>query len=246
MLRTLSDKFMDVNKIPMLTDYPLPLDNTVIPSTPFAMALIGSMGSGKTNLLCRLILGGEKGQSNFYNKHFDKVFFIGQLKTINTKKKINLPEDQVFDTLTSKVLDAILEDVKESDESVLLVIDDQINQLKKPDIRPYMCKVIYNMRHLCASGEKTNKPHGMHIMITSQKYNKIPKEIRTVMSHMAIFKPSKTDMKEIWEEQLSIDYNTWEGICKMTFDKAHQFLFYNSRNSTFYKNFNKIEISDVD
>ena len=53
MLRTLSDKFMDVNKIPMLTDYPLPLDNTVIPSTPFAMALIGSMGSGKTNLLCK-------------------------------------------------------------------------------------------------------------------------------------------------------------------------------------------------
>jgi hypothetical protein len=109
-----------------------------------------------------------------------------------------------------------------------------------------MCKIIYNMRHLCASGAKVNRPHGMHIMITSQKYNKIPKEIRTVLSHMAVFKPSKTDMKEIHEEQLSIDYNVWENICKFVFDKPHQFLFYNSRNSNFYKNFNKIEISGLD
>jgi hypothetical protein len=246
MLRVEPDNFLNVNKIPMLTDFPLPLDNAVIPNTPFAMALIGAMGSGKTNLLCHLMLGGDKGQSQFYNKHFDKVFFVGQLKTINTKKKINLPEDQVFETLTSKVLDAILEDVKNSNESVLLVIDDQINQLKKPDIRPYMCKIIYNMRHLCASGDKTTRPHGMHIMITSQKYNKIPKEIRTVMSHLAVFKPSKTDMKEIHEEQLSIDYNVWENICKMVFDKSHQFLFYNARNSSFYKNFKKIEISGLD
>ena len=107
-----------------------------------------------------------------------------------------------------------------------------------------MCRIIYNMRHLCASGEKCNQSHGLHIMISAQKWNKIPKEIRTVLTHMAVFKPSKTDMKEIWEEMLSVDYDTWESICKTVYDKPHQFLFYNAKTSEFYKNFDKIEISD--
>ena len=245
MLTIRKNKFLDINKVPMNTDYPLQLDNDVLPRTPFAMGLYGRPGSGKTNLLCNLILGStNKHQSRFYNKMFDKVFFIGNLKTNYSKKKIDLPEHQVFDTLTAKVLDDILGEVHDSDESALLIIDDQVNQLKRPDIRPYMCRIIYNMRHLCASGDKCSKPHGMHIMITSQKYNKIPKEIRTVLTHNAIFKPSKVDMKEFWEEHLSIDYAVWEQICKNVFDGRHNFLFYNAKNGTFHKNFNPIEISE--
>ena len=55
----------------------------------------------------------------------------------------------------------------------------------------------------------------------------IPKEIWVVQSHMAIFNPSQTDQKESWEEQLSIDYDAWENICKLGFDKPHNFIFYN-------------------
>lgn len=244
MLSIRKNDFMNVSKVPMNTDYPLDLDNQVLPKTPFAMGLVGQMGSGKTNLLCRLILGGEKEKSSFYNKKFDRVYFVGNMKTINCKKKIDLPEEQVFETLTVGVLDTILESVKDSDESVLLIIDDQINQLKRPDIRPYMCKVVYNMRHLCASGDKCSSPHGLHIMITAQKYNKIPKELRTTLTHYAIFKPSKTDQKEFWEEHLSCDYNTWDSICRHVFDKKHNFIFYDGKQSKFHRNFDEIDISE--
>jgi hypothetical protein len=98
------------------------------------MYLVGKMGSGKTNLLLNLMLGAQGG-SNFYNKKFDRGFFIGNLKTINSKTEIDLPEDQVFDDLTLDILLQIEEAISDSDEAVLIVIDDQTANLKQKVLR---------------------------------------------------------------------------------------------------------------
>jgi hypothetical protein len=70
MLKVTNDPYLSVEHVPMHTDYPLDLDNDVIPNTPFCMFLVGKMGSGKTNALLNLMLGTEGG-SKFYNKKFD-------------------------------------------------------------------------------------------------------------------------------------------------------------------------------
>ena len=244
MLKVANNEFLNVDKIPMNTDYPLDLDNDIIPNTPFCMFLVGKMGSGKTNALLNLMLGTEGG-SKFYNKKFDRVYFIGNLKTINSKTEIDLPEDQVFDELKLDVLLQIEEAISDSDEAVLLVIDDQTAHLKKKGIKDKLMNFVYNMRHKCASGKSKKKtPHGLHIIITSQKYNRIEKSIRTVGSHYLMFKPSLTDSKEFMDEVLSIDKHTWASIQKLVYDEQHSFLFYNAKTSLFYKNFNLIEIDD--
>lgn len=245
MLKVTNNEFLNVEHVPMTTDYPLDLDNDIIPNTPFCMFLVGKMGSGKTNLLLNLILGAEGG-SKFYNKKFDRVYFIGNLKTINSKTEIDLPEDQVFDELKLDVLLQIEEAISDSDEAVLLVIDDQTAHLKKKGIKDKLMNFTYNMRHKCASGKSKKKtPHGLHIIITAQKYNKVEKSIRCVGTHYAMFKPSITDSKEFHDEVLSIDKDTFASIQKLVYDEQHNFLFYNAKKSLFYKNFNLIEMSDT-
>lgn len=243
MLKVGKDPYLSVEHVPMNTDYPLDIDNEVIPNTPFTMFLVGKMGSGKTNLLLNLMLG-TAGGSQFYNKVFDRVFFIGNVKTINSKTEIDLPEDQIFDELTLDVLLQIEDEIADSDEAVLLVIDDQTANLKKKGIKDKIMNFTYNMRHKCASGKKSKKkkPHGLHIIITAQKYNKIEKSVRVVGTHYALFKPSKTDSKEFMDEVLSIDKNTWVSIQKLVYDEPHNFLFYNAKKSIFYKNFDEIEM----
>ena len=244
MLKVTNDPYLSVEHVPMHTDYALDLDNDVIPNTPFCMFLVGKMGSGKTNLLLNLMLGAQGG-SNFYNKKFDRVFFIGNLKTINSKTEIDLPEDQVFDDLTLDILLQIEEAISDSDEAVLLVIDDQTANLKKKGIKDKIMNFTYNMRHKCASGKSKKKtPHGLHIIITAQKFNKIEKSVRVVGTHYAMFKPSTTDSKEFCDEVLSIDKDTFAAIQKLVYDEQHNFLFYNAKKSLFYKNFNLIEMSE--
>ena len=126
------------------------------------------------------------------------------------------------------------------------MIDDQTANLKKKGIKDKIMNYTLYMQHKCASGNNKKKktPHGLHIIITAQKYNKIEKSVRVVGTHYAMFKPSKTDSKEFMDEVLSIDKDTFSSIQKLVYDEQHNFLFYNAKNSTFYKNFDKIEVEE--
>jgi len=79
------------------------------------------------------------------------------LRTITSK--IKLPEDRLHHGITD--LEDIVNQEQESDNKILIIIDDCVTDLKDSD---FMLKLIYNRRHLAKS---------ISLIITSQVYNTI-------------------------------------------------------------------------
>jgi len=105
---------------------------------------------------------------------------------------------------------------------------------------PLLQKIIWNRRHLIPAGH-------LSIWITSQKYRQIPYQIRVAFTHLIIFKLSNTEMNAIIEEHCPINVNEFKDICNYVYQKPHDFLFMcieNDFNNMFYRNFNKLKISN--
>ena len=244
MIKSIIDPNVEIQKIPMNTDYKLQLDTDVIPNIASTIFLIGKPKSGKTNLMLNLLFGTKT--TKFYNKMFDKVFFIGNIKTINSEKKIDLPEDQIFDTLSVSILEDIEEDIADSDMAVCLILDDMAAFLKQKGIKEKLRKMTFNRRHMTASGNGKRKPTGLWLIITSQKFNCIDKTIRQLGTHYALFKPNSADSISFFDEVLATSKDVWSNIQKFVFypQPNHNFLWYDATSSQYYKNFNKIEFEE--
>jgi hypothetical protein len=134
------------------------------------MLIVGKPGSSKTTLLLNLMC--KRGK--MYNKKFDKVYlFSPSLGTIDDCPFEELPEDQKFEELSYDLLEAVLEEIKDSGEKVLFIMDDVVNDMKKEfHLEKLLCKVLMNRRHQCGSGGS------LSVWITTQVYNKVPAEVR--------------------------------------------------------------------
>ena len=165
---------------------------------------------------------------NTYYKKFDKIFiFSNSLKTITTK--INLPEDRLFDGISQ--LEDIIEVIKDSDDRVLLIIDDCVTDLKNAD---YLLKLIYNRRHIARS---------VSIIITSQVYNKINMAVRKAASDLVLFSTTnKKELETVFSEYINIPKNDFDEVCRYCFKTKHDFLFYKTQDNSYYHNFNRLEL----
>lgn len=192
----------------------------------FFMMIIGVPNSGKSTFWLNLI---TKKQKNTYYKKFDKIYiFSNSLKTITTK--INLPEDQLFDGI--KELESVIEKVKETDDKILLIIDDCVLDLKAND--DFLLKLVYNRRHIAGS---------ISIIITSQVYNKLPLAIRKASSDLVIFSTSnKKELDSIFSEYINLSKPEFEQIVFYCYKTKHDFLFYKTLNNSYYHNFNRLEL----
>ena len=91
------------------------------------LMIVGKPGSSKTTLLLNLIC--KRGK--MYNKKFDKVYlFSPSLGTIDDCPFEELPEDQKFEELSYDLLEAVLDEIKDSGEKVLFIMDDVVNDMK--------------------------------------------------------------------------------------------------------------------
>ena len=111
------------------------------------MLIVGKPGSSKTTLLLNLIC--KRGK--MYNKKFDKVYlFSPSLGTIDDCPFEELPEDQKFEELSYDLLEAVLDEIKDSGEKVLFIMDDVVNDMKKEfHLEKLLCKVLMKRRHQC-------------------------------------------------------------------------------------------------
>jgi ABC-type cobalamin/Fe3+-siderophores transport system ATPase subunit len=191
----------------------------------FFMMVIGTPGSGKSTFWLNLIT--KKDKNTFYKK-FDKIFiFSNSLKTITTK--IHLPDDRLFDGISQ--LEDTIDAIKDSDDRVLLIIDDCVTDLKNPD---YLLKLIYNRRHLAKS---------ISIVITSQVYNKINMAIRKAASDLVLFSTTnKKELETVYSEYINIQRSDFEEVCRYCFRTKHDFLFYKVADNSYYRNFNRLEL----
>ena len=141
------------------------------------MLIVGKPGSSKTTLLLNLIC--KRGK--MYNKKFDRVYlFSPSLGTIEDCPFEKLADDQMFEELSEEILQGVLDEIRDSGEKVLFIMDDVVNDMKKEArLEKLLCKVLMNRRHQCGAGGS------LSVWITTQVYNKVL--LPTPPPHLKLF-----------------------------------------------------------
>ena len=222
------------------------IDDTIpkpLPQTQnWFMLISGRPGSGKTTLILNLIC--KNGRN--YNKKYDKVFvFSPSLGTLKDNPFESIPEDQMYSELDEDILSNVLEEIKDTGDKVLLIIDDCVNDIKKSaTLQRLLCKILMNRRHL-AGGDGS-----VSVIMTTQVYNKIPAPIRKTASHIFIYHTrNKKELETIFDECILIPKDDFYKILKYTFDKKNNFLYLDLNkdiDNMFHKNFNLLQFKSQD
>ena len=220
-------------------------DESIPPPLPqmlnFFMLICGRPGSGKTSLILNLVA--KRGK--LYNKKFDRVYiFSPSLMTMANNPFKDLPEEQLHTELTEENLSTTLEEIKESSEKILFILDDVVNDMKKSaGIQTLLSKMLMNRRHLTGAGGSTS------FIITSQVYNKIPAPIRKTASHIIIYHTkNKKELETIYDELIIVPLKDFYEILKYCFDKKHHFVYIDvdkPYDKMFHKNFNCLEFNST-
>ena len=156
-----------------LTKYPMIAE--AFSTTSFNI-VCGKMGQGKTSLLTALI-------KKVFKKCFETIYVF---MPSNSRESIdndifgkNLPEDQLFDTLTPENLAQVYAEVQEHSKekyNTLIIIDDFQVALKDPLIIKTLEKLVTKMRHLRCT-----------IFLLQQNYQALQKPLRELVSNLVIF-----------------------------------------------------------
>tara|TARA_R110000823_G_scaffold197614_5_gene328780 strand:- start:253 stop:1089 length:837 start_codon:yes stop_codon:yes gene_type:complete len=218
---------------------PLPLPQ----SLNWFMLLCGRPGSGKTTLLLNLIC--KRGKN--YNKKFDRIYvFSPSLGTLKEDPFEDLPDDQKFQELDIDILEAVLEDIADSGDKVLMIMDDVVNDIKKSaKLQNLLCKILMNRRHLAGGNGGS-----VAVMMTTQVYNKIPAPIRKTASQIFIYHTkNKKELETIFDELVLIPKREYYDLLKYTFQKKNDFLYIDVNkefNNMFHRNFNELEFGNAE
>ena len=143
------------------------------------LLIVGKPGSSKTTLLLNMIC--KRGK--MYNKKFDRVYlFSPSLGSIDDCPFEDLPDNQKYEELSEEILEGVLEEIRDSGEKVLFIMDDVVNDMKKePRLEKLLCKVLMNRRHQCGAGGS------LSVWITTQVYNKVPAAVRKCASQLVLY-----------------------------------------------------------
>ena len=213
---------------------PKPLPQTL----NFYMLIAGKPASGKTSLILNLIAK----QNKCYNQKFDKIYiFSPSLTTIKDSPFDDLPDDQIYKSLEEEDLIKVQQDIADTGEKILFILDDVVNDMKKKGVQLELTKMLMNRRHLAGAGGSTA------FITTTQVYNKIPAPIRKTATQVILYSTkNKTEINTIFDELILIPRDDFFSILKYCFDKPHNFIYIDinkSYNKMFHKCFNELEFS---
>lgn len=210
-----------------LLEYPMVED--VWSRTSFNI-IVGKMGSGKTSLITNLV-------KTIYRKCYHHIYcFIPS----NSRKSIdndvygkNLPENQLFDTLTEENISHVYEELQENsseEEYSLLIIDDFQTALKDPDIIITLAKIITKMRHLRTT-----------VFLLQQNYTALNKSLRELCSNLILFNIGKGQLEKAFIESIQIDKNKFQELIDLVFKEKNDWILINLNGQrNIYRMFDKI------
>jgi len=197
--------------------------------------LVGKPKSGKSSLLWSML-----GNDKLLKKVFHNVFlFQPSHSRASMRKDIfkSHPEDKKFDELTFDNLREVIERIKASDpkENNVIIFDDQASYLKNKDTLMLFKELIFNRRHIRTS-----------IYFLNQTFFSVPKELRRLFSNVFLFKVSKNEMTNVFDELVEDDNvkNLMPVIAKVVYDRPYQYLFINTDAQKFYKGFDRIDFEE--
>ena len=189
--------------------------------------MIGKPKSGKTSLLYSFLKS-----KDLLRNVYDKIFlFQPSQSRASMKDKIfdNIPDDQKFEELNLENLNDVEKNLDEG--SNIIIFDDQTAYLKDNEIQKKLKEFVYNRRHKHLS-----------IIFLVQSWLSVPKDIRKLFTNIFVFKVSKNEMEQIFDEVVELPKQYILPLMKLTYDKPHQYLFINTDSQRLFKGFDEILI----
>jgi hypothetical protein len=194
--------------------------------------LIGKPKSGKTSLLYSFFQSKELFRRVYHNVY---LFQPNHSRTsMNDDIFGTLPEEQKYDELTYENLKDVMTAIKneESKYNNCIIFDDMGSYLKNKETMTLFKDLVFNRRHYHTS-----------IFFLVQTFYSVPREIRRLFSNMFIFRTSKEELQNIFEEVIEIKSDIIPEISKLVYDKPYEYLFVNTDTQRMFKGFNEILIS---
>ena len=222
-----------------------------LPNPSFAILLVGPPGSGKSNLILRLIYGNKKSPKcnpdnkhyKFYRHHFSKIYVFSRSWSLDKKtSRCRIPENQIFEDeedyeeILAEIVKGQEEDAEEDElEEILLIFTDLAGTKLFSTNRGVLSRIAFNRRHL-----------GISYVVDSQALRQINSAMRSTMSAVILFAgiSNRQELKKISEEYLGrYTPEQARNILKYAFKTPFDFLYVNLVKRQLYRNFNPLTIT---
>jgi hypothetical protein len=115
-----------------------------------------------------------------------------------------------------------------------IIVDDMANSLKDTDIQKALNKMLIKSRHI-----------NTMFIFTLQSYLYYPKILRKQITNITMFKPKNyEEWSSLANELFNLKKEDALTLYDFIYDKPYTHLDYDTVTNTFYKNFNKLEITN--
>ena len=205
----------------------------------FAMLIIGRPGYGKTSLINSLVCKTGK----CFNRKFDRVYIWSpSMITMDGDPYEMIPDDQKFETANFENIQGVLDEIKDSGEKILFILDDVIADIRgkgKGDVENLLQKIFFNRRHLAGYGGSVS------IIATSQTYNKVDPKLRKTCSHLIQYKPQKKEIENIYDDMITLPKKEFMDVLRFIYKNKHDFMYLNLQEEDtkqIHKGFNQLII----
>jgi GTPase SAR1 family protein len=227
-----------------------------LPYPPASILLVGPKGSGKSNLILRLLYGNQKPKGakdtfhKFYRHFFDKVYIFSPTWQLDPKMaRCKIPEEQIFDEpeMYTQIIEEILsgqaedieEEGKDETEHILMVFTDLAGRKSVfSNAKGIMNKLAFNLRHYKVS-----------LIIDTQSLRQINPAFRGNLSSIVLFSgiTNRLEIQKIYDEYLGeFKKEEQEQLIDHCFAKPYDFLYINFQKhglQKYYHNFNALKIT---
>ena len=198
----------------------------------------GGQGSGKSTWLnsattCR------KEDGKIFSGCFERAFYATPLECFTSEKHHPFKDHvktRLFHTFDAEMLEKVVGqalDLKHTHSgNSLLIIDDFSEELKNPQTIKLLKKIINKHRH-----------YHLSIVLSALTMKVIPKAIRSLVDYYVIFKPKGLiELQGFTEEIFGVSKKLMMRIMNFVFDGPHNFLMFDNKKNTYYKNFDRFVI----
>lgn len=236
----------NLNSLPFIPEKPLPPKN-------FAMMLVGSPGSGKTNLMLQMLMSHptkkNKNKPRYYYGLFDRIELISpSMATLSSSFLKKLDDDRTHMKFSDELITDIINSMYEGPNvNNLIVLDDCIRDLSRSK---NLSKVFLNRRHITHDENQKDEDNSdnasLSIIVTNQKYSLLPLEFRNSLSDVIIFKCSnKNEINRIKDEiMFDLDSSTQDLLLEQAWSEPYSFLYVKPNKQLqdkYYIKFDKVE-----
>jgi GTPase SAR1 family protein len=207
---------------------------TKLMNKPNVSLFLGRGGSGKSTLLISFL----KSKPLFKRIYHKIILFCPP----NSRGSINgdfwaknLESEDIYDELTLENLQeayAIAEANRDEGLRTLIIFDDVQKQMKG-ECEKLLLHMINNRRHASLS-----------MWLACQNYINIPKQVRQNLTDLFVFKVSKVEMSNIFNEHLELSKEVFEKIQNMLYKVPHEFLYINTLSGRLFKQWDELIIEN--